>query len=450
MGKLFGTSGIRGMVNRDLTPELALDVGLALATCLKNRGAVAVGKDPRTSSDMFESCLASGLLSGGCDVKKLGIVPTPVVGFATRRLGARAGAMITASHNPPEYNGIKFWGNDGMAYTPEQEARVEAIYFAKKLKPVAWDGIGGVEEVDVLAEYMDEIAGSVSLSRNYKVVLDCGNGAGALVTPHVLRRLGCRVITLNSQLDGFFPGRQLEPTPENLRELSSVVKSLGADVGFAHDGDADRIAAVDENGRVAQPDKLLALISAHQLRRRGDIVVTTVDASGVVDECVGAKGGKVIRTRVGDVSVAAAIKETGAIFGGEPSGAWIFPSVHLAPDGPLAAVKILEFLDVAGGKLSELLNEMPEYPTVRKKIACPDEKKAVIMKKLKARLRRDFTGVTSVLTIDGIRLSFEDGGWILIRPSGTEPYIRVTAGGKTRGDAEKRAKKAAKLLKSLG
>jgi len=436
-------------VGDQLTPELALDIGLALATHLGGEGSVVLGKDPRTSSDMLESCLTSGLLSGGCDVKRLGIVPTPAVSFAVRRLNAKAGVMITASHNPPEYNGIKFWGSDGVAYAPKQEGAIERIYFGKRMKPVAWDRIGKVGAVDVLPSYIDELAGAVKLKRGHKVVVDCGNGAGSLVTPYLLRKLGCEVVTLNSQLDGFFPGRGLEPSPENLEELCNVVKSLGADIGLAHDGDADRIAAVDEKGRVAEPDKLLALISAHQARKKGDVVVTTVDASGTVDERVGAKKGKVVRTKVGDVSVAAEIRKRGAIFGGEPCGAWIFPEVHLVPDGPLAAVKILELLDFTGRRLSELLDELPEHPTVRKKITCPNGKKAATMKKFEARLRREFKGISDVLTIDGIRFSFTDGSWALVRPSGTEPYIRVTAGGKKEKIVEKIAGKATKILKSL-
>ncbi|MEA1905313.1 MAG: phosphoglucosamine mutase, partial [Candidatus Hadarchaeota archaeon] len=308
---------------------------------------------------------------------------------------------------------------------------------------------GGVKAIDVLPDYMDEIANAVSFKRKYKVVVDCGNGAGALVTPYLLRRLGCKVITLNSQLDGFFPGRKLEPTAENLQELCTVVKSLGVDLGLAHDGDADRAVAVDEKGRVAEPDELLALLSAHQVRKKGDTVVTTVDASGTVDECVGAKRGKVIRTKVGDVSVAAEIKKRGAIFGGEPSGSWIFPGVHLVPDGPLAAAKILELLDSTGKRLSELLDELPEHPTLRKKVPCPNEKKAGAIKKFKARLRREFKGISDVLTIDGIRFSFRDGSWALVRPSGTEPYIRVTAGGKKEKNVEKVAEKAVRVLKSL-
>ncbi len=449
MRRLFGTSGIRGVVNEDLTPELFLDMGLTLATQLGNSGIVVVGKDPRTSSEMLESALISGLISGGCDVIRLGVVPTPVVGFAVRSLGASAGAMITASHNPPEYNGLKFWDSKGMAYSPALEEEVEELYFRRRTKPVAWDEIGKVEEVDVLPRYLEEITRSVSLKKGYTVVLDCGNGAGAIVTPHLLRRLGCKVITINSQLDGHFPGRGLEPTPENLQELCGVIRSVGADIGLAHDGDADRIAAVDERGRVAEPDKLLALMAAHQVRKKGDTVVTTVDASNVVDESVKAKGGKVVRTKVGDVNVASEVKKRGAIFGGEPSGAWIFPHVHLAPDGPLAAAKILELLSSTGKTLSELLDALPTYPTLRERIACPNEKKTSAMKKFEALATKEFRDVADVLTIDGIRLSLRDGGWLLVRPSGTEPYIRITAEGRTPKRAEEMLNSAVGILKKI-
>ncbi len=447
MGKLFGTSGVRGVVGEQITPELMMDLGLALATHLGNSGSVVVGKDPRTSSDMLESCLISGLLSGGCDVKRLGIAPTPVVGFAVRRLGAEAGLMITASHNPPEYNGIKFWDSSGLAYTPQLEDKIERIYFSKQVKRVSWDRIGEVGTVEVLKSYIDEIAAAVRLKREYKVVIDCGNGAGSLISPRLLRKLGCKVTTLNSHPDGFFPGRGLEPSPENLRELCSVVKSVGADLGIAHDGDADRVVAVDEQGRVAQADKLLALMAAHQVGRGRGIVVTTVDASSVIDDCVRKRRGKVVRTRVGDVSVAAAIKKHRAVFGGEPSGAWIFPDVHLVPDGPLGAVKILELLGSSGKKLSELLDALPEYPTVREKVACPNERKAGTMKKFEARLK-EFPDVAKVLRVDGIRLEFKDG-WVLVRPSGTEPYIRVTAEGKNSARAREITEKAVGVLKRV-
>lgn len=434
------------MLGERVTSDLIMDLGLALATQLDNSGTVVVGKDQRTSSDMLESCMISGLLSGGCDIKRLGTVPTPVVGFATRRTGAKAGVMITASHNPPEYNGFKLWNNSGMAYAPQFEDEIERIYFEGQMKRVGWDQIGGISSVEILNDYMDEVAATVKVKNKHRVVVDCGNGTGSLVSPYLFRRLGCKLTTLNSHLDGFAPGRDIEPSPENLEELCSVVKSTGANLGIAHDGDADRVVAVDELGRVAQADKLLALVAAHQVHRKGDVVVTTVDASSVVDESVGKRNGKVVRTHVGDVSVASAIKEHGAVFGGEPSGAWIFPEVHLAPDGPLASVKILELMDSTGKRLSELLDALPEYSTVREKVACPNERKSETMKKLEVGLKKGFSGVTNVLTIDGVRLELEDG-WVLVRPSGTEPYIRVTAEGKTQARASELASRAAKILK---
>lgn len=447
MGKLFGTSGVRGVVGQELTPELVMDLGLALATFLEGSGRVVVGKDPRTTSDMLEGCLVAGLLSGGCDVVKLGVIPTPALALAVSKLNARAGAMVTASHNPPEYNGLKFWGQE-LAFTPEQEAEIEEIYFSKRGKRASWDKIGQVERGEIMPEYLELLVSGVSLSKGYKVVVDCGNGAGALATPQALRELGCKVITLNSQLDGHFPGRGLEPSPENLEELCKVVKSVGADLGLAHDGDADRIAAVDERGRVASPDKLLALISAHEVKR-GETIVTTVDASSVVDELVHRQGGKVIRTRVGDVSVALELKRRGAVFGGEPSGSWIFSRVHLAPDGPLAGVRLLELLDVEGRKLSELLDELPEYPMIRVRFQCREDLKHELMRRFEESVSREFSGVVEKLTIDGIRLSFEDGSWVLVRPSGTEPYIRVTAEGKTEERAKELADRAVKILTAV-
>jgi len=427
MSRLFGTSGIRGVVNLDLKPEIILDIGSALAACFENSGTIVLGKDPRLSSDMLEGCLVSGILSGGCDVKKIGLAPTPAVGFATPHFGAKAGIMITASHNPPEFNGVKFFGSDGMAFTPGQEEKIENAYFSGRTKSVPWNEIGNVDEVDILPYYIKKIVGSVSLSRGYKVVVDCACGAGALATPFILRELGCKVIALNSQLDGFFPGRALEPTPENLQALGKIVKSLGADIGLAHDGDADRIAAVDDKGRVVGWDKMLALMSAHSVERSGGKVVTTVDASMIVDELVNSTGGEVVRTRVGDVAVAQAVKSNRAVFGGEPSGAWIFPEVHICPDGPLAGAKILEMIDEAAKPLSKLADDVPEYPVVRDKIRCPNAKKVAVMRRVATRAKKAFEGVGKVLTIDGVRLTLDDGAWVLIRPSGTEPYIRITA-----------------------
>jgi phosphoglucosamine mutase len=225
-----------------------------------------------------------------------------------------------------------------------------------------------------------------------------------------------------------------------------VVRSTGADLGLAHDGDADRIAAVDEKGRVVGWDKLLALASAHAVEGVRGKVVTTVDASMVVDERVAAVGGSVVRTRVGDVAVAQAVKTNQAVFGGEPSGAWIYPDVHLCSDGPLAGARILELMDEAAKPFSELADEVPEYPIVREKVRCPNEKKAAVMKKASARAKKVFKDVEDVSTVDGVRLVLGYGSWVLIRPSGTEPFMRITAEAKTVERANALVRAAKKLI----
>lgn len=444
MGKLFGTSGIRGKVNQTLTPEEIIKIGAALATHLGGSGEVVVGRDPRTSGELFERSLMAGLLGGGCEVIKVGVVPTPAVGFATKELEAKAGVMVTASHNPPEFNGVKLFDDNGMSFSPELEEKVERIYFGNKSRLVSWDKIPQVRCMDVLPEYMEKITSSVSLRGKYKVVVDCGNGAGAKVTPYLFRKLGCKVVTLNSNLDGHFSGRGAEPTSEALEDLCGLVKSTGADIGIAHDGDADRVAVVDDSGKVSPPDKVLALIAAAQVRRKGDVIVTTVDASKVVNEAVARRGGKVVRTRVGDVAVALEVKNSGAVFGGEPSGAWIFPNVHMAPDGPLSAVKVVELLDKSREKLSKSLGKLPDHFMIRRKISCTNEKKPTKLKNFLSMARKEFRE-GKISTVDGVRVSFREG-WILVRPSGTEPIIRLTVEGDTEKWTNKMTQKAIELL----
>ncbi len=443
MKRLFGTSGVRGVVGEEITPELFIELGLALATHLGNSGTVIVGRDPRLSGEMLEDSLVSGILSGGCEVRRAGMVPTPVLAFAVRLLGANAGAMITASHNPPEYNGVKFWDSEGVAFAPAVEKEIERIFYEKSGKRVGWQKLGRVGNVDASSGYLKMVTEGIKLSKSYKVVVDCGNGAASPLTPVLLRRIGCKVVSLNCQPDGNFPGRGLEPNEGNLKELSEIVSATGADIGIAHDGDADRAAAVDEKGNFANEDKLLAAVASRNVRK-GDIVVTTVESSKVVYDAVGKKGGKVVKTPVGDVSVAEAVKKNSAVFGGEPSGAWIFPEVHLAPDGPLSAIRILQLLDSSSKKLSEILGALPDYPTIRKKMACPNEKKSETMRKIGKELRAEFKGA-EILEIDGVRLDLDEG-WVLVRPSGTEPYIRITAEGKTEKTAKELVERASEIL----
>ncbi len=434
--RLFGTSGIRGEIGNEITSELALEVGKALATYLGGEGLVVVGYDTRTSNQMLNKALCSGLLECGCNVVELGMVPTPLVGFSASRLKADAGVMITASHNPAKDNGIKLWNPNGIAFSSDQERKIEALIHTKKFKMAAWDQIGSCETRDeIINQYIDEILEMVNIKPGLKIVVDCGSGAASYLSPLILRKAGCRVTTLNCQPDGFFPGREAEPNQENLEVLMKTVKKTRSHLGIAHDGDADRMVAVDEKGNFADFDKLLALIS----QVIGGKIITTVDASLIMDECLSAVGGEVIRTKVGDVHVAQSILQYDASFGGEPSGTWIHPDFCLCPDGILSALRVIELVSNKGD-LSKQLDSIPNYPTIRKKIGCSKVDKEIIMDKVKSSLKDHFKDVVHLNDIDGMRISFEDGSWVLIRPSGTESYIRITLEARNQERAEEISK----------
>ncbi len=443
--RLFGTSGIRGNVGKKINTQLALDVGKALSRYLNGKGNVVVGYDPRTSNKMLENALCAGLMEGGCNVQYLGMVPTPVVGFAASRLKASAGVMITASHNPSPDNGIKLWNTDGMAYSTEQELEIERIIHEKDYLEKNWDELGKKEEVkDLISDYIQELLRLVDIKPGLKVVVDCGSGAASYLSPIILRKAGCEVLSLNSQPDGFFPGRKPEPNQANLKDLMKTVQLTGADLGIAHDGDADRMVAVDNTGKMADFDNLLALIS----RRAGGTVITTVDASMCMDESLESIGGSVIRTKVGDVHVAHEIVKQKASFGGEPSGTWLHPEFCMCPDGILSALKVVEMISDQG-PLSELLASIPEYPTIREKLPCPNEKKDKVMESAESNLQNCFNEASNVNNIDGIRISFEDGSWVLVRPSGTEPYIRITLEGRNDVRAEEIRKISTEFVEKL-
>ncbi len=440
VGKLFGTSGIRGKITSEVTCGLALNVGKSLATYLGNEGNVVLGYDTRTTNKMLDQAISAGLLESGINVIKIGMVPTPLVGYATEKLGADAGIMITASHNPSQYNGIKLWNNNGMAYTPSQESDIENIYNNKLYKSVNWDKVGSIiVNEEIKSEYIDDLLDLVDIEQGLKVVIDCASGAGSEISPLVFRKAGCEVTTLNSQPDGFFPGRNPEPNAENLQNLMKTVKAVGADLGIAHDGDADRMITVDETGNISPFDSLLALISKEF---EGDIV-TTVDAGLCMDESV---EGNVLRTPVGDVNIAEVIIEKNASFGGEPSGTWLHPDFSMCPDGILSGLRIAELVSKKG-KLSELLSQIPSYPNIREKIICSKEAKIKVMENMGDLLKDAFSDIRDINSIDGVRLTFEDDSWVLIRPSGTEDYIRITLESRSQKRAEEIKEQCLNLIK---
>ncbi len=421
MKRLFGTFGVRRLANTELTPEFASKIAASYGTLVK--GKVAVGGDTRTSTEMIKHAVISGLLSSGCDVVDLGYLPTPAVQYAVRNY-YDAGIIITASHNPPKYNGLKLVDSYGIGTPDETEIEIEEMFFNDNPDRVSWDKIGEVENnSSILEEYIQEVIKRVDEDEirkaKLKVIVDCGSGAACFTTPYILRELGCEVITMNCQPDGFFPGRDPEPTEPNLKELIEVVKATGANVGFAHDGDADRTICIDEDGNFVFGDKSFALVEKYMLKENnGGLIVTTVATSTAIYDIANEYNGEVTATKVGDLIVARELKDKNGLFGGEENGGLIFPDFVYGRDAALSAAKVVEILAKEGKPLSKLVEELPVYYSEKMKIECPDDIKQEIMQKIAAE-----TSEFEVDTTDGVKI-IKDEGWVIIRPSGTEPIFR--------------------------
>ncbi|PSP84565.1 phosphoglucosamine mutase [Halobacteriales archaeon QS_6_64_34] len=412
---LFGTSGIRGPVGETVTADLALSVGRALGVDCAD---VVVGRDPRASGQFLQSALVAGLRESGTDVIDVGVAATPTVARAVGWRDADAGVAITASHNPPEDNGLKLWQPSGQAFDSEGRERIEARIAEDAFEPAAWDESGSLETWDARARHVDAIRAELDReSMDSRVVVDVGNGAGG-VTVDVLTALGSHVETLNAQPDGAFPGRPSEPTAENCGSLSTLVAETDADIGIAHDGDADRMRAVAGDGTYLTGDVTLALF-ARAAAEPGQRVAVPVDTSLAVADYLAEIDVGVEYTPVGDVYVAEAAEAPDVAFGGEPSGAWIWPAHTLCPDGPLAACTIAA-LD-ADRPLADRIDEVPTYPIRRDSVEV--ENKAAVMDRVRERVLADYDDVT---TLDGVRVDLGDA-WFLLRASGTQPLVRVTA-----------------------
>ncbi len=428
--KLFGTTGIRKIYGSEFTLDMAMKLGRALGTYLQT-GRILIARDTRTTGKMVVDAFVSGVLSTGIDVTRLGIVPTPTLAYLTRKRVFDAGVMVTASHNPPEYTGIKFWHKDSMGYTSEMEREIERLYQSQEFQVAPWNELGQEAVLeDAVEEHISDIidhCDSEAISRQeFKVIVDPGNGAACVLTPYLMRKLGCKVITINGQPDGHFPGRRSEPEEETLQDLIHMVKKQGADLGIAHDGDSDRGVFVTETGEVVRGDRTIALLAKTLLKNaKTGVVVTTVDSSKVLDETVQRAGGDIVRTPVGDIQVAVKLKELEGIMGGEACGVFIFPSFHIAPEPFLAACKILEMMAHVGKSFGELVSEIPVYPLLKTKLEVANNRKEPVMKELSKMLPKKIDGIQDVITVDGIGLVLDDG-WILVRPSGTEPVIRIT------------------------
>ena len=423
---LFGTAGIRGRLWEKVTPELALKVGMALGTY--KTGKAVVARDGRTSSVMLKNAMISGLLASGMEVLDADLIPTPALAWTTREHGD-AGVMITASHNPPTDNGIKVFNGDGTEFYTEQERELEGIIFSGNFKRVKWDKIKSVRPLDVIGDYIGAVLDFVNHETNLKVLYDGANGSGSVLAPYLLREMGAKVISINAHVDGHFPGRKPEPRYENIAYLGELVRTLGVDLAIAQDGDADRIAVFDERGNYVEEDTLIALFAKHYVEENGGgTVVTSINTGSRIDEVVEKAGGKVVRVPLGQPHDG--IKRYNAIFAGEP---WklVHPKFGNWIDSFVTMALLIKMIDEVG-RLSRLISEIPVYYLRKENVPCPDEFKAEAVENARKELENALSGeIREVLTISGFRFNLKDGSWVLVRPSGTEPKVRVVVEGPT-------------------
>ena len=429
MAKLFGTNGIRGVFGQDFTLEFIHDITLSIAEYFKG-GPVIVGYDGRDTSPIIAKVVCSALNYAGLDCNNAGLNPTPCLEYATKKLGYTGGIMITASHNPPQYNGIKSIASDGVEISREDELVIEDIYFTKKWKNKSSKFGSTTKKTSAIKEYLDGIKSQVDsskiLEKKLKVVLDLGNGAQSVTASKLCEELGCQVITINEKIDGSFPGRGSEPTPENLSELSDTVKKTGADFGIAFDGDGDRSLFCDNKGIILTGDKSALLLSKYILEKNPNATVVTCFNSGSSIEKIAARSNaKVVRTKVGSVEVSRKMLLTNAVIGFEENGGFMFGKHNQVRDGAMTMALVLELLVQTDKTMSELIDDLPPSFTTKTKISCSrNDAQKIINKLMEEHPDSD--------TTDGIKITFDEQNWVMVRPSGTEPIIRVYAEGSSK------------------
>jgi phosphomannomutase/phosphoglucomutase len=439
---IFGSSGVRGVAGEEITPVFVGRIAAAAGTVLE-ADTIAIARDTRTTGRMFVDAAASSLASVGCSVHRLGVVPTPgAQAYAARQ--QMPAVMITASHNPPPYNGVKLIGEDGIELTERTLERIEARLASEDIDTVGYAETGRSHTIDgageaYIQELIDhfEIGGTRSAiaSADLTVALDPGHGAGCLTSPRFFRELGCRVVTLNAQLDGHFPGRNPEPVSENLADLRRLVRASDADLGVAHDGDGDRAIFVDENGSHIDGDTSLAALAAAELES-GDVAVSAVNVSQRLVDVTADAGAELDLTPIGSTYLITRIRErlkegSDVPIAGEGNGGILFPEYRIARDGAYTAGKFLELL--ADRPASDIADDYSGYAMVRKNLKYDDaEERDALLEAAESYAR---TADAELTTLDGYRLDYGDA-WVLARPSGTEPLVRLYAEARERDRAE--------------
>lgn len=429
---MVSVSGFRGRVGAPLVPELVGGIAAAFGAFMRHCGegrTILVARDSRTSGPMFAQATVAGLMSVGCKVVDLGVVPTPTLMLAVERADAIGGICVTASHNPAEWNALKFAGPEGMFLN--QDRMSEFLAFLRDADPAraSWDALQGIETDD--SSVASHLAALLELSvldvptiraRGLKVTLDCVHGASGPMMLELLAELGCSVTSIGTEPDGLFP-RDPEPTAANLSDLATLVRESGSDVGLAVDPDGDRLSLVDETGGAIGEDYTLAFASAAVLERASGTVVTNLSTSQVVEDVATRAGATFVRAPVGEINVATRMKELGAVIGGEGNGGVILPALHLTRDAPVAAALVLQHLVDGGVTLCEAVEAIPSYDIVKAKVSFPRERLEAAYTALK-----EASGGADIDLSDGLWLRWAtEHRWMHVRPSGTEPVVRVIA-----------------------
>ena len=415
-------SGVRGVIGDSLSPPLLTRFAESFGTYL-NSGKIVVGRDTRTSGEMVKHAVFAGLMSTGCQGVDLDICPVPTVQLMVRKLGARGGIAITASHNPVEWNALKLIRSDGCFLNSYQAEELLSIYhqgdFRKarndKIKQIKRNTLGIPSHLEQILKHYGPVKWK---GRRLKVAIDCCNGAGSLMTPRLLHSLECDLVSINTIPDGIFP-HPPEPVPQNLTDLCRLVKESEADVGFAQDADADRLAIVSEKGVPIGEDNTLALAVKFLLSQERGTVVTNLSTTQAIDDIAQAFNCRVIRTKIGEVNVTEAMKKEEAIIGGEGNGGVIFPRINFARDSMVGITLVLHYMALAGSPLSTLVEDLPRYYFVKQTVPCPSSRVRSFLNLLKETYSREKMDLT-----DGLKILRPDS-WAHIRPSNTEPIMRI-------------------------
>ncbi len=446
MAKFFGTNGIRGVFSEDFTLEFVHDMTLAIGTYFQ-KGPVLIGYDGRESSPVICKIISSALNSIGIDCNIAGLVPTPCLEFAVKTLGYSGGIMITASHNPPQYNGIKPAAKDGVEISREDELVIEDIYLQKNWikNPENW-GTTGQEQraIDVyLKGIISHIDSKLIESKHFKVVLDLGNGAQAVSAPDFCKLLNCETSLVNQNIDGTFPGRGSEPTPQNLSELSETVIKNNADIGIAFDGDGDRSIFCDNKGNILTGDKSALVLIRHILKKNpNSLVVTCLNSGSNTEVLAEESNSKVIRTKVGSVEVSRKMVPIDALIGFEENGGFMYGKHNQVRDGCMTLGLMLDLLATSKKSLYDNITDLPPSFTTKDKVTCSAEN----VSKLVSSLKEEFPNSD---TTDGIKITIDSKNWVMIRPSGTEPIVRVYAESESQGKLDDLMSEYIQKVKSI-